>query len=191
MASIPCRRPARTSPRSTRSRAPTRMRSRCAASSAPSRRRPTAGFAARDRAGRRSRSARAIATVVDKDEHPRADTTLETLGQAADGVPRPDGTVTAGNASGVNDGAAALIVASEAAAKRTASRRWRASSAAPRPASRRASWASARCRRPRKLLRAAGLKLDRDRRDRTQRGLRRAGARRAARSSALPTTRRR
>ncbi len=56
--------------------------------------------------------------VVDKDEHPRADTTLEALAK----LPTPfrqGGTVTAGNASGVNDGAAALIVASEAAAKQT------------------------------------------------------------------------
>jgi 3-oxoadipyl-CoA thiolase len=54
--------------------------------------------------------------VVDKDEHPRGDTTLEVLGKL-----KPlfdNGTVTAGNASGVNDGAAALIVASEAAAKK-------------------------------------------------------------------------
>jgi len=52
--------------------------------------------------------------VVDTDEHPRADTTLEALARL--GTPfRQNGTVTAGNASGVNDGAAALIVASEAA----------------------------------------------------------------------------
>ncbi len=54
--------------------------------------------------------------VVDRDEHPRPDTTAEALGKL-----RPlfeGGTVTAGNASGVNDGAAALIVASEAAAAR-------------------------------------------------------------------------
>ena len=57
------------------------------------------------------------ASVVDTDEHPRAGTTLEAL--AALPTPfRRDGTVTAGNASGVNDGAAALIVASEAAALR-------------------------------------------------------------------------
>jgi acetyl-CoA C-acetyltransferase len=54
--------------------------------------------------------------VVAKDEHPRA-TTLEALA-ALKPIVRPDGTVTAGNASGVNDGAAALLVASEAAAKR-------------------------------------------------------------------------
>ena len=54
--------------------------------------------------------------VVDTDEHPRAGTTLETLGKLR--ALFPNGTVTAGNASGVNDGAAALIIASEAAAKR-------------------------------------------------------------------------
>ena len=56
------------------------------------------------------------ALVVDKDEHPRA-TSLEKLA-ALKPIVRADGTVTAGNASGVNDGAAALIIASEAAAKR-------------------------------------------------------------------------
>ena len=55
------------------------------------------------------------ALMVDRDEHPRA-TTLETLAKLK-GVVRPDGTVTAGNASGVNDGACALLVASGAAAK--------------------------------------------------------------------------
>lgn len=53
---------------------------------------------------------------VSKDEHPR-ETSLETLGKLKP-IVRPDGTVTAGNASGVNDGAAAVIVASEAAAMR-------------------------------------------------------------------------
>jgi acetyl-CoA acyltransferase len=55
--------------------------------------------------------------IVDTDEHPRADTSLEALAK----LPTPfreGGTVTAGNASGVNDGAAALIIASEAAARR-------------------------------------------------------------------------
>lgn len=50
------------------------------------------------------------------DEHPRADTTLDKLA-ALQPLFGPTGTVTAGNASGINDGAAALIVASEAAAK--------------------------------------------------------------------------
>lgn len=52
--------------------------------------------------------------VVDTDEHPRA-TTLESLAKLK-GVVRPDGTVTAGNASGVNDGACALLLADEATA---------------------------------------------------------------------------
>ena len=55
--------------------------------------------------------------IFDTDEHPRPDTTLEALAKLK-GVVRPDGTVTAGNASGVNDGACALILASEAAAKK-------------------------------------------------------------------------
>ena len=54
--------------------------------------------------------------VVSKDEHPR-DTSLEALAKLK-GVVRPDGTVTAGNASGVNDGACALVLASERAAAR-------------------------------------------------------------------------
>lgn len=54
--------------------------------------------------------------VVSKDEHPR-ETSLEALAKLK-GVVRPDGSVTAGNASGVNDGACALLIASEAAAKR-------------------------------------------------------------------------
>ena len=54
--------------------------------------------------------------VVSQDEHPRA-TSLEALAKLK-GVVRPDGTVTAGNASGVNDGSCALLLASEAAAAR-------------------------------------------------------------------------
>jgi acetyl-CoA acyltransferase len=56
--------------------------------------------------------------IVDKDEHPRADTTLEVLAKLPTPFKKEGGTVTAGNASGVNDGAAALIIASEAAARR-------------------------------------------------------------------------
>jgi 3-oxoadipyl-CoA thiolase len=56
-------------------------------------------------------------TVVERDEHPRPDTTLEALAKLKP-VVREGGTVTAGNASGVNDGAAALIIASEEATKR-------------------------------------------------------------------------
>ncbi|MFA6543122.1 MAG: acetyl-CoA C-acyltransferase [Limisphaerales bacterium] len=53
------------------------------------------------------------------DEHPRADTTLEKLSQLKPAF-RPTGTVTAGNTSGINDGAALVLVASEAAAKQHA-----------------------------------------------------------------------
>jgi acetyl-CoA acyltransferase len=56
------------------------------------------------------------ALLVDRDEHPR-DTSLEALAKLK-GVVRPDGTVTAGNASGVNDGACALLLANGAAATR-------------------------------------------------------------------------
>jgi acetyl-CoA acyltransferase len=54
--------------------------------------------------------------IVDRDEHPR-ETSLQALATLK-GVVKPDGTVTAGNASGLNDGACALILANEAAAKR-------------------------------------------------------------------------
>ncbi|MEN9560465.1 MAG: 3-oxoadipyl-CoA thiolase [Pseudomonadota bacterium] len=56
------------------------------------------------------------ALVVSKDEHPR-DTSLEVLGKLKP-IVRPDGSVTAGNASGVNDGAVALLLANEAGAQR-------------------------------------------------------------------------
>lgn len=55
--------------------------------------------------------------VVAADEHPRPDTSLEALARLK-GVVRPDGTVTAGNASGTNDGAVALLIASGEAAAR-------------------------------------------------------------------------
>jgi 3-oxoadipyl-CoA thiolase len=54
--------------------------------------------------------------IVEQDEHPRA-TSMESLAKLKP-IVRPDGTVTAGNASGVNDGAAAIIITSEEAAKR-------------------------------------------------------------------------
>jgi acetyl-CoA acyltransferase len=55
--------------------------------------------------------------VFSTDEQPRPDTSLEALSKLK-GVVKPDGTVTAGNASGVNDGACALILANEAAARK-------------------------------------------------------------------------
>jgi 3-oxoadipyl-CoA thiolase len=60
---------------------------------------------------------KAGAIVVDKDEHPRPETTAEQLAKLRTFVRSP-GTLTAGNASGVNDGAAAMILASEEAVKR-------------------------------------------------------------------------
>jgi len=59
---------------------------------------------------------RAEPKIVAVDEHPRADTTLDLLAKLKP-IVREDGSVTAGNASGVNDGACALILASEAAIK--------------------------------------------------------------------------
>ena len=56
------------------------------------------------------------ALVVEQDEHPR-ETSLEALARLK-GIVRPDGTVTAGNASGVNDGACALLLADEASSAR-------------------------------------------------------------------------
>ena len=58
---------------------------------------------------------RAGPVTVDKDEHPRPDTTMEGLAKLKPFVRNP-GTITAGNASGVNDGAAAMILASAEAA---------------------------------------------------------------------------
>jgi acetyl-CoA acetyltransferase family protein len=55
--------------------------------------------------------------IVSRDEQPRPETTLEALAKLK-GIVRADGSVTAGNSSGVNDGSCALLVASEAAAKR-------------------------------------------------------------------------
>lgn len=55
--------------------------------------------------------------VVDQDEHPRASTTLEGLNKLKP-VVKADGTVTAGNASGINDGAAALLIASDEAVEK-------------------------------------------------------------------------
>jgi len=84
--------------------------------------------------------------VVAKDEHPR-ETSLEALAKLK-GVVRPEGTVTAGNASGVNDGACALLWPAIRRHRSSVSPRAPAWSAWPPPAWHRASWASAR-RRPR------------------------------------------
>jgi len=73
-----------------------------------------AGHLAREIVGVHIPQKKGDALLVDQDEHPRA-TTLEALARLK-GVVRPDGTVTAGNASGVNDGACALLLADEASA---------------------------------------------------------------------------
>jgi acetyl-CoA acyltransferase len=76
-----------------------------------------AGFFAREIAPLAASATRGQSRLIEHDEHPRADTTLEALGRLK-GVVRPDGSVTAGNSSGINDGAAALLIASESAASR-------------------------------------------------------------------------
>ena len=73
-----------------------------------------AGYLAREIVGVSIPQKKGDAVLVDTDEHPRA-TSLEALAKLK-GVVRPDGTVTAGNASGVNDGACALLLADEATA---------------------------------------------------------------------------
>ena len=73
-----------------------------------------AGHLAREIVGVSIPQKKGDAIIVDQDEHPRA-TSLETLARLK-GVVRPDGSVTAGNASGVNDGACALLLADEASA---------------------------------------------------------------------------
>lgn len=75
-----------------------------------------AGHLAREIVAVRIAQKKGDAILLRQDEHPRA-TSLEALAQLK-GVVRPDGTVTAGNASGVNDGACALLLASEACAAR-------------------------------------------------------------------------
>ena len=74
----------------------------------------TAGFLAQEITPVTIPQKKGDAMVVDKDEHPR-ETSLEALAKLK-GVVRPDGTVTAGNASGVNDGACAILLADEASA---------------------------------------------------------------------------
>ncbi len=76
------------------------------------------------------------AVVVDRDEHPRADSTLEALAKLKPAFRPEGGTVTAGNSSGINDGASAvLLVGGRIAPGRSASSRWPASSRPRSPAS--------------------------------------------------------
>src|SRR6476469_4401319 len=77
----------------------------------------TAGYFAEEIVAVEVPNGKAGPVKVDRDEHPRPNTSLEDLAKLRPIVRNP-GTVTAGNASGVNDGAAAMILASEAAVKR-------------------------------------------------------------------------
>ena len=114
MASTPCPRPPRTSPtdygvnREDQDAFALRSQQRAAAAQA-------SGFLAGEITPVEI-PGKAGPTLVDRDEHPR-ETTIEALAKLKP-VVREGGTVTAGNASGVNDGAVALIVASEDAVKR-------------------------------------------------------------------------
>lgn len=74
----------------------------------------TSGYFAQEIVAVQAPGGKAGPIVVDADEHPRPDTTLAALAKLKP-IVRQGGTVTAGNASGVNDGAAALLLASEAA----------------------------------------------------------------------------
>jgi acetyl-CoA acetyltransferase family protein len=97
---------------------------------------------------------RGDSVIVDTDEHPRAGSTIEGLAKLRP-IVRKDGSITAGNASGINDGACALLIASEDARYSSHPKMPRASRASSRsrgllpgrpPASNPASWASDRCR---------------------------------------------
>ena len=84
--------------------------------------------------------------VVDRDEHPRADTTLDALARLRPAFKPEGGTVTAGNSSGINDGASAVLLVEAERARALGLRRWPASSPPRSRASTRRSWASVRCR---------------------------------------------
>ena len=90
------------------------MLSRCAASNGRGGRRRRAG--SRTRSSRCKRGVAARWSRSATDEHPRPETTLEQLGRLKPAF-QSGGTVTAGNSSGVNDGAAAMLIASETAVK--------------------------------------------------------------------------
>jgi 3-oxoadipyl-CoA thiolase len=76
------------------------------------------GFFAREITPVEVKGRKGAVTLVDTDEHPRPETTLEQLAALKAPFRKQGGSVTAGNASGVNDGAGALILASEAAARK-------------------------------------------------------------------------
>ena len=121
-------------------------------------RRPTASSRTRSRRSR-SRASKGD-TVFEHDEFIRGDTTAREARRRSGPAFKKDGTVTAGNASGINDGAAALVLmTAKEAERRGAQAARRASRRGRRPASIRRSWASARSRRRRRALEKAGWKI--------------------------------
>ena len=128
-------------------------------------------WAAADAAGRFADELVPVAGV-ERDEHPRPDTTAEKLASLKPAF-RAGGTVTAGNASGINDGAAALVIASEErarGARRRAARRVRADR--PRPASIRGVMGIGPIPAVREAARAHGRRDRRHRPRRAERGVR-------------------
>ena len=98
--------------------------------------------------------------MFDTDEHVRADASLEDMAKLKAVFQKENGTVTAGNASGINDAAAAVVLMEKRGRGRSAgSSRWRAWSPTATPASIPRSWASARCRAVKRALERAGLKI--------------------------------
>ena len=98
--------------------------------------------------------------VIDRDEHPRADTTLEALARLRPAFRPEGGTVTAGNSSGINDGASAvLLVEAEPGARAGPHGRWPGSCRPRSPASTRRSWASARSRPRARRSSAPGISV--------------------------------
>ena len=109
---------------------------------------------------RSSRSCVDDGTEVSRDDGPRPGTTMEVLGNLKP-VFRPDGTVTAGNACPLNDGAAAVLVMSARSAPRSSgSSRGRGSWARPSPRSARRSWASGPIPAIQALLEQVGMTMD-------------------------------
>lgn len=86
--------------------------------------------------------------VFDTDEHVKRGTTMESLGKMKPAFKKEGGTVTAGNASGINDGAAFFVLAAADVAAKAGQRPWPGSPVTPSPACRTISWAKARSRLP-------------------------------------------
>ncbi len=101
-------------------------------------------------------------TVVDTDEYPKAGVTLDSISKLRPAFDK-EGSVTAANASGINDGAAVVVLMKAPKRPSSARRRWPASCPGPTPASIRRSWAPARSRRrARRWRRPAGRPADLD-----------------------------